>query len=98
MLIKSDCLGYRLNTAVYRIIYSMSELDCIAMCSLDKCCRAINFRRIPQVNTEGFFENCEILHEIETEVGSSKLQRDINYNYVKLLQPGRVGIPLSPLH
>ena len=66
----------------------MSAWDCIALCVVDPCCRAVNHRKTRYFHGK---ENCEILHEIETELDEQDLKIDENYNYHRLNQPMRVS-------
>ena len=73
-------------------IFALSELDCIAMCVVDECCRSTNYNKT--ANIYDGEENCEILYD---EFLEEDLVEDENYDYLVLRQPHRVKYTVWPI-
>lgn len=81
-------LGFRLNVTVLMAKIVSQRIDCILECSIEPCCRSVNYKADTTFKNE---TNCEMLHNLVNNNTHEKLlQRNTSYDHVSLLNPYKV--------
>ncbi|XP_028412000.1 uncharacterized protein LOC114534732 [Dendronephthya gigantea] len=78
--------GFRLNTAIHSTVFVYDWVDCAGECLKEPCCRSINFKKeLILQNSEDY--NCEMLHNVITNVSKNLLEPNSSYDYVFIHNP-----------